>query len=172
MGDFDRLPQAHSEVVADAIVEILKADEGLHDVTGGRIFRIPDLFANPDRTLPSIVVSSLSEARVNVPTQETEQLLRIGIGIAYNETRSSIEPGDRSVSACVQVIHSALAANQNLEQTRAGGENALVDRFVELTDVQYDAAQFDDQGSASGFLPMQAVYGYLADTLTGVFAGA
>ncbi len=166
---------APAEVIEDALVEILGEDAELRKFFH-LITPVPDLFADPDRPLPKLLVTELQDARELEPSGEAELTLRFGLGIVYDESREERKAGERTIRACVHKIWQVLATNPLLEGTAAGlaafgGSGALVHRFIGMQPFQWDqiALESDEEGTpgTTSFLQLAALYLQNVDAKTG-----
>lgn len=164
------LPSA-AELVEQAVLETLAADEELAQFTAGRIYWVPDPFAVPDRPLPFVVITATTWDLEHLLSGEKENELRVGILIAFEEGRAELEPRSRTVRALQARIDIALTSNRHLEATQVGFDElgdgrALVDRYVGLETVEFRQLRFEG-GGAFTELELRATYEFTTTATTG-----
>jgi hypothetical protein len=159
------------EVVEDAIVELFHADAELEEFFDGKIDRIPDMFAMPDRGRPCCLVGGVMEDRSLALSAELDVEARIGVALIYDESREEAVQESRTVRALVHRLWKPLAVNPTLENTASGQKayssgGALVQKLVGMRTIQYDLVR-NDEGSTTSILQLQITYEWCADALTG-----
>lgn len=162
--DFNQLAsRSHLERIEDAVVEALSFDQEMSSFCSW--YRVTDPETWPDLPTPyGVVVTTFSEGKFQL-TMEEEMKVTVQIGVAYDELRDVLSPGDKGIHSVENSILRVLRDPRN-SHLGAGIGPGIVDRLVSFLGTSYGAISFargeeDEEetfGSAVMLLGVEYVY--------------
>lgn len=167
-GPFDALAaQAHAEKVRAAVAEVLRATAQLAAVFQGRIYLLPDIWLPPDVQVPALTVGPAQEGTIQLTGGELEQEITVRIHAIYNEWRVTVGPTEKTISAVLSVVRSAIYDSYTL-MVPAFSNVPLAKRIVRFNPTQYGLFEAGEPYKVSHVQTMEVVFEKNLIATTGV----
>ena len=133
----DLTRRAHSERIALAVSDLLKADDTVQAWCGPRVYRVPEATQYPNRPRPMLtVVPDL----VSLPLRlqgEAEIELRLLVTLFYDEPREILDDADRGLDSMLHHLWWVLIGTPEARSLQVGryGHRPLVQRSPSTADL-------------------------------------
>lgn len=149
---FDIFVRSQLERVEDAIVEALTFDA--ETSTFCKWHRVSSPAVWPDRPVPfGRVVVTFSEGQFAL-TMEEEIRVTAQIGVAYEELRDILAPGEQGIHSLENAILRVLREERNSHLGAGNGNNSVVERLSKFIGTDYGQIVFageDEEEPAHGY---------------------